>query len=148
MQNKQDKRFEASKPKPDKTFQKTVWLQIYIPFIFILLLLGAIVAVVWVGGVGSYSGWADSALVILIIPALVLGLILFVILAGLCYGVMVVIGWIPEPAKRVQEISTRVATETRRFADLAVRPLLAPKAAKTAVIETLRYLASIFSKEG
>ena len=95
MQNNQDKRFEASKPKPDKTFQKTVWLQIYIPFIFILLLLGAIVAVLWVGGVGSYSGWADSALVILIIPVLLLGLILFFILAVLCYGVIVVIGRIP-----------------------------------------------------
>ena len=148
MQNKQDRRFEVSKPKPDKNFQKTVWLQIYIPFIFILLLLGAIVAVLWVGGVGSYSGWADSALVILIIPALLLGLILFVILAGLCYGVMVIIGIIPEPAKRVQEISTRIAIETRRFADLSVRPLLIPKAAKTAVIEALRFLASIFSKEG
>jgi hypothetical protein len=148
MQSKQDKRFGTSKPKPKRTYRNSVWLQIYLPLIFILLLLGAIVALLWVGGVGSYSGWADIALVILIIPALLLGLILFVILAGLCYGIMTIIGMIPEPAKRVQEISTRIANETRRFADLAVRPLLAPRAAKTAMIETLRYLASIFSKEG
>jgi hypothetical protein len=136
------------KPKPDQAFRKTVWLQIYLPFIFILLLLAAAVAAVWVGGAGTYSGWADTALVILLIPALLIGVFVFVILAGFCYGVMYISGKIPGPAKRAQEITARMATESRRFANLAVRPLLAPKAAKTAVIETIRYLVSIFSKEG
>jgi hypothetical protein len=148
MDDKSEKRSDVSKPKLDKTFQKTVWVQIYLPFIFILLLLAAVVAILWVGGAGSYSGWADTALIVLIIPALLLGLLVFGILAGLCYGVMYVVGLIPGPAKRMQEISARVATETRRFADLAVRPLMAPKAIKSAIIETIRYFVSVFSKEG
>lgn len=148
METKQEKRIDASKPKPDKNFQKVVWLQIYLPFIFLLLILAAVVAVLWVGGAGSYSGWADSALVILMIPALLVGLVIFGALAALCYGVMVVIGLIPEPAKRAQEIAGRIAAETRRFADMAARPMMVPKAIKTTILETIHHFASIFSKEG
>ena len=148
METKQEKRIDASKTKPDKNFQKVVWLQIYLPFIFLLLILAAVVAVLWVGGTGSYSGWADSALVILMIPALLVGLVIFGALAALCYGVMVIIGLIPEPAKRAQEIAGRIAAETRRFADMAARPMMVPKAIITTILETIHHFASIFSKEG
>lgn len=148
MDDKTVKRSNVDKPKPGEGFQKTVWLQIYLPFIFILLCLAAFVTILWVSGTGTYSGWADTALSILLIPALLVGLIVFAILAVLCYGVMYIVSQIPGPAKRVQEITARIANETRRFADLAVRPLLAPRAAKTAIVEAIRYLLSVFSKEG
>jgi hypothetical protein len=148
MQSEQKNQIEASEVKPDRTFQRAVWLQIYLPFIFILLILGAVVAILWVSGSGTYSGWADAALVILMIPALLVGVIIFAILVGLCYGVIYIFGQIPKPARRAQEIASRISVETRRFADLAARPLLVPKAAKTAMVETLRYFISIFSKEG
>jgi hypothetical protein len=147
MQNKKD---FPDKPilKPDKAFQKTVWLQIYLPLIFTILILAALVSILWVGDIGSYGGWADSALVILIIPILLIGLVVLVIVAGFCYGVMYVIGWLPGPARRGQEVLKRVSKETRRFADLAARPFMAPRAAFSSIKETIRYLASIFSKEG
>jgi hypothetical protein len=148
METKQEKRVDVSKPKPDKNFQKVVWLQIYLPFIILLLILAAVVAVLWVGGAGSYSGWADTALVILMIPALLVGLVIFGVVAGLCYGVMVVVGLIPEPAKRAQEIAARIAAESRRFADMAARPMMVPKAVKSTIVESIHHIASIFSKEG
>jgi len=148
MQSDQENLSDRPEPKPDKAFQKTVWLQIYLPLIFIILLLAGLVSILWIGDVGSYSGWADSALVILMIPALLIGIVVLVIIAGVCYGVMYVIGWLPAPARRGQEILERVSKETRRFADLAARPFMAPRAIFSAVKETIRYLASIFSKEG
>ena len=148
MQNDQRNLSNHPKLKPDKAFRKIVWLQIYLPLIFIIFLVAGLVVVLWEGGVGSTSGWADAALVILMIPALLVGILILAIVAGLCYGVMYVVGWIPGPAKRVQEIATRVGYESRRFANMAVRPLMVPRAAKTAVVETIRYLVSIFSKEG
>jgi hypothetical protein len=148
MQTNQKEPLNPPRAKPDRAFRKTLWLQIYLPFILILLLLAAVVASLWIGGAGTFSGWADAALVILMIPALLMGLILFVLLAGLCYGLLYIYGLIPGPAKRVQEISARISTGARRFANLAIRPILVPRAVKTTVVETIRYLTSIFSREG
>jgi len=133
--------------KPDKAFRKSVWLQIYIPLIFVILLLAGLVAFLWVGGSGTFSGWADTALVFLILPAMLVGLIFFGVVAGLCYGIFFLIGWIPGPSKQGQELLKRVAFETRRFADLLVQPFFVPRAAKSAIGKAIRHLASIFSSD-
>ena len=133
--------------KPDKAFRKSIWLQIYIPLIFVILLLIGLVAILWVGEVGTFSGWADTALFFLILPAMLVGLIILGVVAGLCYGIIFLIGWIPGPSKQGHELMKRVAFETRRFADLLVRPFFVPRAAKTAVVKAIRHLASIFSSD-
>ena len=135
------------RPTSNKEFQKRVWLQIYLPLILIILLVGSLVAYLWVGGVGTYSGWADTALIFLLIPVLLAGLIFFAVVAGLCYGIIYLIGWLPGPSKQGQEIMRRVAFETRRVADLVVRPFFAHNAAKSAFSKAIRHLASIFSPE-
>jgi len=139
--------FPDFRQKPDKVFRKSVWLQIYIPLIFIILLVVGLVAILWIEGVGTYSGWADAALIFLLIPALLVGIIFFGVLAALCYGVFYLIGWIPGPSKEGQEMMRRVAFETRRVADLISRPFLAPRAAKSALGKAFRHLASIFSSD-
>ena len=138
---------QAFRQKPDKEFRKTVWLQIYIPLIFIILLVAGFVAILWTGGVGTFSGWADTALVFLLIPALLVGLIIFGLLAALSYGVFYVIGLIPGPSKQGQEFMRKVAREIRRVADLICRPFFAPRAAKSALSKAIRHLASIFSPD-
>jgi hypothetical protein len=148
MKTKQKEPLNSPRPKLDRAFRKSLWLQIYLPFILILLLLAAVVASLWIGGAGTFSGWADAALVILMIPALLMGLVLFVFLAGLCYGLLYIYGLIPRPAKRAQEITARISAGTRRFADLAIRPILIPRAVKTTIVETIHYLTAIFSREG
>jgi len=148
MQTDQRNLSNHPKAKPDKSFRKTVWLQIYLPIFFVIILIAGIVVILWRGGEGSASGWADTALVIMMIPALLVGILIIVIMAGLCYGVMVIIGWIPGPAKRGQEIASRVVDETHRLTKGMMRPILIPKAVITAVMETVRYLASIFKKKG
>jgi hypothetical protein len=135
------------RPTSNKEFQKVVWLQIYLPLVLIILLVGSLVAYLWVGGVGTYSGWADTALVFLLIPVLIAGLIFFGVVAVLCYGIIYLIGWLPGPSKQGQEIMRKVVYETRRVTDLAVRPFFAPSAAKSAFSKAVRHLASIFSPE-
>jgi len=135
------------RPKPVGGFRQVVWLQIYIPLILMILVLASLVTVLWVGSVGTFSGWADTALIFLIIPALLVGFIFLVVLAGLCYGIIYLIGWIPGPSKQVREIAERVAHETRRFADILVRPFFAPRAALSALGKAIRHLASIFSTD-
>ena len=139
--------YPGFKQKPDKAFRKTVWLQIYIPLIFIILLVAGLVTVLWTGGVGTFSGWADTALTFLLIPVLLLGLIIFGVLAVLCYGIFYLIGWIPGPSKEGQRIMRRVAFEVRRVADGIGRPFMAPRAAVSALRKAIRHLASIFSPD-
>jgi hypothetical protein len=133
--------------KPSKEFQRTVWLQIYIPLIVIILVLIGVVTLFWVEGVGTFSGWADTALVFLLIPALLLGLILIVLIAAISFGIFYIIGEIPGPARQAQDGMRKVASETRRLASLVVKPFFAPKAAGSAVNKAIRHMASIFSVE-
>jgi hypothetical protein len=79
---------------------------------------------------------------------LLAGILIFVIMAGICYGIMYVIGWIPGPTKRGKEIARRIADESHHITQRMMRPILIPRAIKSVVVETIRYLASVFKKEG
>jgi fatty acid desaturase len=147
MEKKPERHSINLRRKPNKAYQRLVWMQIYLPFILALLMLGGLVAGLWVGNVGTFSAWADASFVLLIIPAILIGLIVLAVCIAMCYGVLRLIGWIPEPAKRVQEWAAQAARVSHRVGNIIVRPFFIPRAAGSAMVEALRSLASIFVRD-
>ena len=127
-------------------FKRHVWLQVYLPLILGVILIGGIVAVLWVAGVGATSVWADSALVMLSIPTLVIGVILLVIMVGLVYGFNKLITLLPAPFQRIRKALKRAASLADRSAHIIVQPVMVPRALRHAVRETFRAFLSIFKK--
>lgn len=105
-------------------FKRQVRLQVYLPLGVFVLLLAAVVAWFWIGGVGEAGVWADVGLIMLLIPALFVGLIMLALFLTLAILVGKLVGLIPEPANRLRLIVRRVEKETRRGVDLATNPLV------------------------
>jgi hypothetical protein len=104
--------------------RRQMLLQVYLPLGLFALLLAALVAWLWMGGVGDAGTWADVALILLLIPAMLMGLVILAAFIALAVLIVRLIGIIPEPAHRAQSIIRRVERETSRSVDLALRPLL------------------------
>lgn len=99
-------------------------LQVYLPLSLSTLVLAALVAWLWVGGVGDTGTWADVALILLLAPALLIGLVILAVFIALAILIGRLIGLIPEPAHRAHVIICRIERETSRGVDMALRPLL------------------------
>lgn len=124
-------------------FKRQVRLQVYLPLGIFTIVLAAVVAWFWVGGVGGAGVWADVGLIMLLIPALLVGLIVLALFVTLAVLIGRLIGLIPEPANRVRLIVRRVERETTRGVDLALRPLVNLSALWSAVKAIAASLASI-----
>lgn len=138
---------ERKQEQQKQAFQRTVWLQIYLPMLAGVLLLGGLVAWIWIAGAGSASVWADSAFALLSIPALIFGLLVLGIVGGLVYVVFLVIEKLPAPAAQLQEIFAQIAETARQVLDGVAKPMLAPKAAWASLLRAWKILGSIFAKE-
>jgi hypothetical protein len=125
-------------------FRRTVWVQVYLP-----LLAGVILAAVLVGmglaasgrGGGTTSGMADTALVALLLPGLLLGVIGLVAIILLAVGVGRVIGWIPERTRTVQRIAEQVARQSDQIASRVTPVIVVPKSAWGALVALWARLA-------
>jgi len=146
MEADQMQKSEDKKNPLDVSYRKVVVLQIYFHFLLVLILVGVLVGSIWVTGSGSASVWADLSLVMLIIPAFVIGLILLIVLAAFVYGIWYLIGIIPEPMRQLQDIVKRVAASTERFTNLAAKPVIIPRALRAGISAAIKGILSIFSK--
>lgn len=123
--------------------RRHIWLQIYLP-----LGLGAIVLAglgIWVllAGFGTTSVWADVGLVLIIIPAFVIGLLVFAALLGITYGLFRLIGILPDPIDRVHSTVERVGEVMSQGADLAVWPVITVRKTGAALKAVWKAIASI-----
>ena len=65
-------------------------------------------------------------------------------LLGLALGLSVVIGWLPYPARRGQDLFVRVKGATQRGADMIVKPILIPGSLASALWRGIDFLVGIF----
>ena len=114
--------------------RETFW-QITFPFILGLLLVlglaGWVIATAVQGG--SVGQPADTALIFLILPTLVMALIPLVILAGLAYGVIWLNQHLSPYMRQAQEAMLMVRDGVRNGADRIVEPILRFKSAVAAL---------------
>jgi ABC-type dipeptide/oligopeptide/nickel transport system permease component len=130
----------------DQLFRKNVWLQIYLPILLGVIALAILVAIIWTGQQGTASVWADVSLMMLIIPTFIIGLILLVILGGLTYGIAYLIGVLPDPFRRLQEIMNQVSASFERGSKIAAKPIIVPSAVGAAIRAIFKGIASIFKE--
>lgn len=140
-------RSDSGKRHPlDDAFRNKVRLQIYLPILLGVIGLVILVASIWTTGQGSASAWADASLVMLIIPVFIVGLIFLVLLGAIAYGVAYVIGILPEPFRRLQEILTQFSVSVEKAGNMVVKPIILPRAAGAAVKAAIMGIRSIFTR--
>ena len=124
--------------------KRQIWMQIYLPLGIGVVILATLVLWVWRAKFGSVSVWADVALVVVLIPLFVLGLITLIVLAGLTYGVFWLFGWLPDPLHRLQSTIARMERGALKGADSAVRPMLVVQAVIAMLEAAVGSIVSIF----
>lgn len=87
---------KARNPRTTAKFRREAWWQITFPMIVVtVLLLGCVVGLAFLGGSQPVSVVADYSLILLSIPALVLGLVALAVPIGLIYLIMLAMRYIP-----------------------------------------------------
>ncbi len=111
-------------------------LQVYLPLMLgmVAFLVAAVLTVLGsFGDVLNNSVLADTIVVWFSIPLLLIGLILFVLVAALAYGVGRLIDIMPPYLKQGQDFSHTVMQRTRRASDSAAEPIVATSSRAAAV---------------
>ena len=88
------------------------------------------------GSAEQHSRWADISLIWLISPMLIVALLFLVILAGLTYGLIVLIQILPPYARQVQDFFVLLSIQVGKLGDKLVDPVLRIRAF-TASFKTL-----------
>ncbi len=128
-------------------YRRQVWLQVYLPLGLFTTALIAVVALLWVNGVGDTRVWADTALILVLIPTFVLGLILLALLLALAVLIGKLIGIIPEPAYQVSTFMRMVERQVKRITDLVLEPLKIFSALVASLKEIVNSLVSFLGIE-
>jgi hypothetical protein len=105
--------------------RETIW-QIIAPLVVgISIILGlGIWAIVTVAQGGDVSQAADTSLIFLLIPVLILSLIPLALLGGLVYGMFRLLKILPPKFYLVQGLFLKVQERVKQGADIAVEPIL------------------------
>jgi hypothetical protein len=117
-------------------FRRAVLLQVYLPLVLgAVLVLGTIVLSLVAGGPGGATprGMADVALIALLIPVMIFGLIALVAASLLALGVAWLIGWLPRWAHKAQRLVEKVAHQSDRIAGRVAQSVVAPKSVWSAM---------------
>jgi len=107
--------------------RRQFWLQIFLPMILAILLIIALAVITGVaafGGNGDSPRWAAISTIWLVIPVMIFGLLFLAILVGMAYLLARALKVIPPYTSQAQYYVDRAASETRRFSDMATRPVL------------------------
>ena len=124
--------------------RRQIWMQVYLPLGIGVITLAALVLWVWQAEFGAVSVWGDVALVVVLIPLFVLGLITLIVSAGLTYGAFWLFGWLPDPLHRLQSTIARVERGTQKGADGVARPMLVVQAVIAMLKAAVGSIVSIF----
>jgi hypothetical protein len=104
-----------------------VFWQITVPVTVggVLLLLIAIgVVIAYFANTGDIAKWASVSTIILIVPAMIIGLIVIVVSAGMAFLVTRGLSEAPFIARRIQDIAVLIVVRVNKASDASTEPLL------------------------
>lgn len=107
--------------------RRQFWTQIFLPMILMVLIIIAIAIITGVAAFGQNGDaprWAAISTIWLVIPVMFIGLIFFIVLAGLVYLLARGLQLLPPYTSKAQYYVDRGASEAKRFSDMAVQPVL------------------------
>jgi hypothetical protein len=114
------------------SFRRAVWLQVYLPLMVGAILVAALITFGLMAtgrGGATTSGMADMALVALLMPVMILGVLALAAIVLLTVGVAKLIGWLPERTGIVQRIVARAPQLSDRIAGRVAQVVVVPKSA-------------------
>ncbi len=120
-------RLKERNPATRAAHQRQVLWQITAPFVAGMLVILALVVLTIMsafGGGAVVSRWADISLIWLILPNLVFALILTLLVAALIYGLVKLIGVLPEVTFDIQEFLAIMQARIKAIADSLARPVI------------------------
>ncbi len=113
-------------PVTQQAHRKEAFWQIAFPLLLgVLAVLGLAVWTVWAAsGGGNVSQAADTSLIFLIIPTMVMAFILLAVLGALVYGVVSLLRFLPPKFFILQDFFDRMRVGVQRAADRVAEPTL------------------------
>ena len=134
---------QPSQTQDVKPTRRTFVLQVILPLLAGTLILAAAIMLLWQGGGGTVSAWADTSLIFLMVPWLCVGLLPIALIAALWYGVFKLSTWLPAPLRKLRSYIDQAGRYLRRGTDLAVKPIFAVKGGWAVVTTFFKGLASL-----
>jgi hypothetical protein len=123
--------------------KRDYWVWIYLPFLIGVLVFVGIGFLVIRAGFGSASAWADTSLIFMLLPMIILGLVLLVLFGAMIFGIVKLIAMIPEWFLSIRRVFWQAENAVQRSGDIAVRPFTVMKSSWAALQESFSWLVSI-----
>ncbi len=120
------------------------WLTIGLPMIIGILIVAAVITAVLNTGFGSIGTWADVSLIFVLLPICVLGFLPLILIIALCYGLGRLVGWLPEPLRKVDAFLIRASHEARRGSNLLAQPMFVLHGVAATIRAFFRGLLNLF----
>ena len=124
MSNFQSSSLPERNPATHQSHRRQVFWQITAPFVVGILIILTLAVLSALSGDASISRWADISLIWLIIPSMLAALVILVLLAGVTYGVIWLIGTIPRYSRQAQDILVTIESKVKQVSDAVVEPVL------------------------
>ncbi len=125
------------------TEKRDDWVWIYLPFSIAVLALAGVSFLIFRAEFGSTSAWADASLTLILLPAILLGLVPLILMGLTIYGVIKLIGILPEWFQIIRRVFRQAENAAQRTGDIAVRPLIVMKSSQAALRASCVWLVSI-----
>ena len=119
--------FRERNPITTQKHRHEVFWQITVPVAVggtLLLLIAIGVVIAYFTNSGDIAKWANTSVIILIVPAMIMGLFLIVISAGMVFLVTRGLTEAPYLARRVQDVSVLIAIRINKASNVSAEPFL------------------------
>jgi uncharacterized oligopeptide transporter (OPT) family protein len=119
--------FRERNPITTQKHRHEVFWQITVPVtiggvLFLLIAIGVVVA--YFTNTGDIAKWANTSVIILIVPAMFIGLILIAISAGMVFLITRGLSEAPYLARRVQDVTLLITLRINKVSDASAEPFL------------------------
>ena len=116
-------------PETQARLRRDVLWQIYLPLgLAVLALLVVMGLTIFLAGLPTRSVWADVSIMYLIVFAVIGGVVVLVVLAGLCAALWYVLRELPGYFKMVQDFMRQVAAQMAEISQKVAGVFIAPRA--------------------
>jgi len=119
--------FRERNPITTQKHRHEVFWQITVPVTVggaLLMLIAIGVVIAYFANTGDIAKWASTSVIILIVPAMFIGLILIATSAGLVFLVTRALSEAPYFARRVQDITVIIALRINKASDASAEPFM------------------------
>ena len=108
--------------------REVLW-QVTVPVLAgVVIVVAMAVLASWLGSSQEVSQWADTSLIVLIVPTMFFALIFLVLLAAFIFGVIRLIQVLPPYARRLQDFFVMLGVQIGKLDDKIVEPILRAQA--------------------